>query len=80
MFLLDIKPENILVQWELTSAGRTVLDVALGDFDVVYNLAGEPWYQNQTAVGTVEWISPEAQTGRLSKASDMFSFGLVVSS
>ncbi|OAL56696.1 kinase-like protein [Pyrenochaeta sp. DS3sAY3a] len=75
----DIKPENILVQWQLTPSGRTVTDVKLGDFDVVYNLAGEPSFQNATAVGTVEWISPEAQFGRLSKASDMFSFGLVVS-
>lgn len=80
MVLLDIKPDNILVQSFVVPPGlRIITQVALGDFDIVTNLEGNPFFQNETSVGTVEWQSPESQTGRLSKSSDIFAFGLVVS-
>ncbi|KAH4235072.1 hypothetical protein HBI06_059500 [Parastagonospora nodorum] len=55
---IDIKPDNILVNWTCDEEGiKTITNVALGN---------------------AMWRSPEGQTGRgLSKASDVYSFGLV---
>ena len=75
-----MKPENILVDWASDEErANVVTSVALGDFDIAFNLQ-EP-RQTRRALGNAMWRSPVGQTGRgLSKASDIFSFGLVVSS
>jgi serine/threonine protein kinase len=78
--LADVKPDNILVDWASDEDGnKTVTKAALGDFDIALQLKdGKPLY-GPHAVGNVMWRSPEAQTGRgVTKASDVFSFGLVV--
>lgn len=76
-----MKPDNILVNWTCDKDGnKTVTDVTLGDFDIAFKSEnGEP-RQTSYAVGNVTWRSPEGQTGRgMTKASDMYSYGLVVS-
>lgn len=76
-----MKPDNILVNWTCDEQGNaTVTNVALGDFDIAYKSEnGEP-RQTPYAIGNAMWRSPEGQTGMgVTKASDMFSFGLVVS-
>lgn len=78
--MVDIKPDNILVNWTCDKDGnKTVTDVALGDFDIAFQSeGGEPCY-TPYAIGNAMWRSPEGQTGRgVTKASDIFSFGLVV--
>jgi serine/threonine protein kinase len=79
--LADVKPDNILVNWTCDREGnKTVTDVALGDFDIAFNSEGGESRQTPYAIGNVMWRSPEGQTGKgVTKASDMFSFGLVVS-
>lgn len=75
-----MKPDNILVDWACDQDGnKTVTKAALGDFDIALKLEdGKPLY-GPHAVGNAMWRSPEAQTGRgVTKASDVFSFGLVV--
>ena len=76
-----MKPDNILVNWTCDKDGsKTVTDVALGDFDIAFNLRGGESFQTPYAIGNAMWRSPEGQTGRgMTKASDIFSFGLVVS-
>lgn len=76
----DVKPDNILVNWTCDKEGnKTVTDVALGDFDIASkSVTGQP-RQTPFAIGNVMWRSPEGQTGMgVTKASDMFSFRLVV--
>ncbi|KAI1426220.1 kinase-like domain-containing protein [Xylaria sp. FL1777] len=71
---IDIKPDNILV--DLTC--DNVSNVALGDFDIACKLEDGHVFQTSHAIGNAMWRSPEGQTGTgVTKASDMFSFGLV---
>lgn len=81
MILTDIKPDNILVNWTHDEVGtKTITDVALGDFDITYKCETGAMIQSTHAVGNAMWRSPEGQTGRgMCKASDIYSFGLVVS-
>ncbi len=76
-----MKPDNILVNWTSDKEGnKIVTDVALSDFDIAFKSEGGEPRQTPYAIGNVMWRSPEGQTGRgVTKASDMFSFGLVVS-
>ncbi|PSN59785.1 kinase-like protein [Corynespora cassiicola Philippines] len=68
----DVKPNNIL------QAKKKVTDVALGDFDIAYELKDGEARNTPYAIGNAMWRSPEGQTGRgMTKASDIFSFGLV---
>jgi len=78
--LADVKPDNIFVNWTCDQEGnKTVSDVALGDFDIAFKLGGGKPRQTPYAIGNAMWRSPEGQTGRgVTKASDIFSFGLVV--
>jgi serine/threonine protein kinase len=78
--LVDVKPDNILVNWTCDKDGnKTVTDVALGDFDIAFKCEGGESLQTPYAIGNAMWRSPEGQTGRgVTKASDVFSFGLVV--
>lgn len=75
-----MKPDNILVNWTCDKDGnKTVTDVALGDFDIAFKPEGGESRQTPYAIGNAMWRSPEGQTGRgVTKASDIFSFGLVV--
>lgn len=79
--LADVKPDNILVNWTCDKEGnKIVTDVALGDFDIAFKSEGGEPRQTPYAIGNAMWRSPEGQTGRgVTKASDVFSFGLVVS-
>ncbi|KAI0009492.1 kinase-like domain-containing protein [Xylariaceae sp. FL0662B] len=76
---IDVKPDNILVNWTCDREGnKTVTDVALGDFDIAFKLEGGGRLQTPYALGNVMWRSPEGQTGRgVTRALDVFSFGLV---
>lgn len=78
---IDIKPDNILLNWTCDEEGtKTITHVALGDFDIAFKLEAGALLYTRHAVGNAMWRSPEGQTGRgLSKASDVYSFGLVVS-
>lgn len=79
--MADVKPDNILVNWDSDTEGiKTITDVALGDFDISFKSEGGKPRHTPYAVGNAMWRSPEGQTGSsMTKASDMFSFGLVVS-
>lgn len=79
--LADVKPDNILVNWSCDKEGnKTVSNVTLGDFDLAFKLEASEPRQTPYAIGNAMWRSPEGQTGRgVTKASDIFSFGLVVS-
>jgi serine/threonine protein kinase len=79
--LVDVKPDNILVDWTGDDEGnKTVTDVSLGDFDIAFKSEGGRPRQTPYAIGNAMWRSPEGQTGRgVTKASDIFSYGLVVS-
>ncbi|KAH7383750.1 kinase-like domain-containing protein [Pyrenochaeta sp. MPI-SDFR-AT-0127] len=78
---IDIKPDNILVDCTCNEDNaKTVTNVALGDFDIAFKLEKGALLQTPHAIGNAMWRSPEGQTGRgVTKASDIFSFGLVVS-
>lgn len=79
--MADIKPDNILVNWTCDEEGtKTITDVALGDFDIAWKCPTNAVITGRHAVGNHMWRSPEARTGKgMPKASDVFSFGLVVS-
>jgi serine/threonine protein kinase len=79
--ITDVKPDNILVNWTDDGQGnKSVTDVVLGDFDIAFQLKDNESLQTPHAQGNAMWRSPEAQTGSgVSKASDVYSFGLVVS-
>lgn len=77
-----MKPDNVLVNWTCDRDGNKVVsDAVLGDFDIAFQSEeGEKTRDTPYAVGNAMWRSPEGQTGRgISKLSDIFSFGLVVS-
>ncbi|KAI8941750.1 hypothetical protein NX059_002954 [Plenodomus lindquistii] len=76
---IDIKPDNIFINWTYDGKGiKTITNVALGDFDIAFNCETGELLQTTQAVGNAMWRSPEGQTGRgVSKASDVYSFGLV---
>ncbi|KAF2865181.1 kinase-like domain-containing protein [Massariosphaeria phaeospora] len=76
---IDVKPDNILVNWTCDKDGNiTVTDVALGNFDIAFKSEGGKPRQTPYPIGNAMWRSPEGQTGRgVTKASDIFSFGLV---
>jgi hypothetical protein len=78
--LADVKPDNILVNWTSDREGNAIVtDVALCDFDIAFKSEGGEPRQTPFAIGNAMWRSPEGQTGRgVTKASDVFSFGLVV--
>ncbi|KAJ2990078.1 hypothetical protein NUW58_g3140 [Xylaria curta] len=76
---IDIKPDNILVNWASDKEGNQIVtDVALGDFDIAFKSEGGKPRNTPYAIGNVMWRSPEGQTGTgVTKASDIYSFGLV---
>lgn len=76
-----MKPDNILVDWTCDEQGNQVVtNAVLGDFDISFKAEGGEPLRTHYPLGNVMWRSPEGQTARgVTKASDMFSFGLVVS-
>lgn len=70
-----------MVDWASTEHGDPIIErVALGDFDIALKLKDARPLRGPHAIGNVMWRSPEGQTGKgVSKPSDVFSFGLVVS-
>ncbi|KAI0406392.1 kinase-like protein [Xylaria palmicola] len=76
---IDIKPDNILLNWTLDNEGNEVVtDVSLGDFDIACKLRDDQALRTPYAIGNAMWRSPEGQTGiGVTKASDVYSFGLV---
>ena len=79
--LADVKPQNVYVNWTCNDDGtKTITDVVLADFWNSWKVQrGEP-YETRDPVGHIAWRSLEAHVGlAMTKASDMYSFGLVVS-
>ncbi|KAI1152282.1 kinase-like protein [Nemania diffusa] len=76
---LDVKPDNIFINWTCDQKGnKIVTDAALGDFGIAYKQVGETPLRTGVALGNFMWRSPEGQTGSgITKASDIFSYGLV---
>ncbi|WPG97887.1 Hypothetical protein R9X50_00066900 [Acrodontium crateriforme] len=74
----DVKPDNILIDWTCDSHGnKIVTDVTLGDFDIVRKVREGETSVTPYAIGNAMWRSPEGQTGILTRASDIYSLGLV---
>ncbi|RDL35080.1 uncharacterized protein BP5553_07011 [Venustampulla echinocandica] len=80
-FSLDVKPGNVMVDWNLDEQGQVQIErVALIDLDVSLKLKGNILLRipGMQRLGNFMWRSPKAQTGqRIGKPSDVFSFGLV---
>ncbi|KAI0403968.1 kinase-like protein [Xylaria palmicola] len=76
---LDVKPDNIFVNWTCDEEGnKQVTDATLGDFGIAYRQVGAMPLRTGIALGNFMWRSPEGQTGSgMTKASDIFSYGLV---
>ncbi len=78
-----MKADNVVVDWSSDGEGRPRIErVALGDFDCCLKLKGEKLLDLPRGVrlGNVMWRSPEAHAGKgIGKASDVFSYGLLVS-
>ncbi|KAF2010973.1 putative serine/threonine protein kinase, partial [Aaosphaeria arxii CBS 175.79] len=74
---LDVKPDNVFVNWDIDKDGRVHLSkVALGDLDVALKLEDGKLFDHK--VGNVMWRSPEGQLGKgVGKHSEVFSFGLL---
>jgi len=78
--MLDLKPDNILLNYHDNGDSTIVITATkIADIDNAVHLSkGQAIY---ATVGNVYWRSPEAQVGvGISKPTDVFSFGLVVSS
>ncbi|OIW30431.1 kinase-like protein [Coniochaeta ligniaria NRRL 30616] len=75
---LDVKPDNVFVNWTCEGGNKTVTSAALGDFGIAYKQVGTTPLRTGVALGNFMWRSPEGQTGSgITKASDIFSYGLV---
>ena len=69
-----------LVDWTCDSEGtKVVTDVALGDFDIACKLKEGETRLTPHAVGNAMWRSPKGSTGISTRASNIYSLGLVVS-
>lgn len=77
----DVKPDNALVNSDSNKEGHeTVTNAVLGDFDLTFKSENARPCHTPYAIGNAMWRSPEGQTGGgLTKASDIYSFGLMVS-
>lgn len=77
-----MKPDNIFVNWTCDEEGnKTATDATLGDFGIAYKQVEATPLRAGVALGNFMWRSPEQQTGSgnvMKKASDIFSYGLVV--
>jgi len=75
----DIKPNNIMVDWDTADGNTTIRQVLIADIeDAAYVPDHSAIVGRQ--VGNWMWRSPEAHaSGYVHKPSDIFSFGVVVS-
>ena len=78
--LTDLKSNNILLMYMVSSADEVeIAGVNVADWDNAAKVT-EGQAITGTQVGNVMWRSPEAHAGiRIGKASDIFSFGVIVS-
>ncbi|KAF2790762.1 calcium/calmodulin dependent protein kinase-like protein [Melanomma pulvis-pyrius CBS 109.77] len=74
---LDVKPNNVFLNWYVDSSDEFRLEkVVLGDLDCALKLQGEKLLNHR--IGNVMWRSPEGQLGRgVGKPSEVFSFALL---
>lgn len=79
-----MKPDNVFVDWSHDEQGHVRPErVALGDLDCALRLEDGGYIRilNGGRLGNVMWSSPEQLTGQgIGKPSDVFAFGLMVSS
>lgn len=79
LIVVDIKPDNILVDSRHDGDAPTDSQVQLADLENAAYLPRGRCIKGMLA-GNEDWRSPEAHfKGELSKAADVFSFGAVVS-
>lgn len=78
LILVDVKANNIMIDWYDKPEEITVLQVKLADLeDATYTAPGDDIVGLQ--VGNIIWRSPEANCeGPVNTPSDIFSFGIVV--
>jgi len=75
----DIKPDNILIDWEGTGDSLAVVRVQVADLENVAYVPDNCEIEG-VKLGNWMWRSPEAHVADPThKPTDMFSFGLVVS-
>ena len=67
---LDLKPENVLLD--------NFLNVRVADFGLAHVMRQSRMDMTQNIKGTPRYMSPEAFKGQLSKASDVYSYGIIV--
>jgi serine/threonine protein kinase len=74
----DIKPNNILVNWDENDGNTTIRQVQIADIEDAAYVPDDSVIVGRQ-VGNWMWRSPEAHaSGRVHKPSDVFSFGVVV--
>jgi serine/threonine protein kinase len=74
----DIKPNNILVDWDENDGNITIRQVQIADIEDAAYVPDDSVIVGRQ-VGNWMWQSPEAHaSGGVHKPSDMFSFGIVV--
>ncbi|KAI2615100.1 kinase-like protein [Hypoxylon sp. NC1633] len=78
---LDVKPDNIFVDWSLDDRSKIqATRASLGDFEHALRLEGNKPLRlpERSQIGNLMWLSPEGLTGQgTTKPSDVFAFGLV---
>jgi len=76
---LDVKPDNILVNYRHVDQDVVVEQVQISDLENAAYLPRPRCIKGMLA-GNDDWRSPEGHfKGELNKPSDLYSFGLVVS-
>jgi serine/threonine protein kinase len=76
----DIKPNNIMVDWEEIDGNTTIRQVQIADIEDAAYVPDDSAIVGRQ-VGNWMWRSPEAHaSGRVHMPSDIFSFGVVVGS
>lgn len=74
----DVKPNNIIIDWQQSNNGKQVLKVQIGDIEDAVYLKPNQWIIG-SKIGNWMWRSPEAHAkARVNTPSDIFSFGIVV--
>ncbi len=75
----DIKPNNIMVDWDEINGNTTVRQIQIADIEDAAYVPDDCAIVGRQ-VGNWMWRSPEAHAaGQVHKPSDIFSFGVVVS-
>jgi serine/threonine protein kinase len=78
--MLDIKPDNIMVDYQDIDKKMMIRNVQLTNLDTASYLPNGR-HLNGMLIGNEDWRSPEASfKSKVGKPTDMYSFGLVVCS